>query len=434
MVGLGGGGSQGATRKGNIATLRYQDKAFGCRKIEGMGTVTGADGGAWNDVEPKSARRSTWREWYGWWIAAGTGIYLVLGGTLLVVLPDRLLANWFPDLSEQERAAHLGPAANAVLFALGGVIAVVGVGLSLSRHRQELKAAARDIVRLRDDQLREQARRDEASSQRRVETERALRERFVTTVNLLSDAAPINRQAALFALGALADDWDSFGKSDEVQVCIEVLAGYLRAPRSPEMLLPLSPEEQRLGGSDRGAAQRTAPQEVSVRQAGYTVIRNHLREGANHTWIGRQVNLSGAEIDFMVMLQGVTIGRGGHLNFARSKVFGSGNIHLGGARVVEHGILNFGGAEVFDGAQLFLGKSDISDQGLLNFRSARIAEGSEIFLRASTVGSGGQLNFMKANIESERTVPIASVELTRGGYVIRPDGRHLTNEDDAIAQ
>lgn len=385
-----------------------------------------------NEIRSVNPRRLRWWERGGWWIAAGVGAYLLLGGFLLVTVPDRLLADWFPTLSDQERAAYLGPAANAVLFALGGVIAVVGVGLSLSRHRQELKAGERDIIRLRDDQEREQARRDEGMTQRRFETERALRERFVTTVNLLSDPAPINRQAALFALGALADDWDSFGKPDEVQVCVEVLTGYLRAPRSGEMLLPLSEEEHwQLEGLDRRANQRTAPQEVSVRQAGYTVIRNHLREDANPRWTGRQVNLSGAEIDFPVSLQGITLDRRGHLNLARARVFGRGYVNLGGMHVSQDAVVNFGGATIAGESQVYFGKAEVYDRGQLNFRSARIIERGSVLLRASIVRAGGYINFGRAEIEHEGAVHLEVVTRGAGGYVVYPDGNRSAAVEDS---
>ncbi len=223
-----------------------------------------------------SSRPPLWHR-FGVWVTVGVVLYVIAGAILLVKVPDRLLAHWFPTLDESARAAFLGPAANVVLFGLGGTIALVGVGLSLSRHRQELEAAERDRQRLVDDQARERARQGEVDDQRRIDTERALRERFVTTVKLLSDPAPVNRQAALFALGALADDWHAFEKPDEVQVCIEVLTGYLRAPRTDDMLVPLTQEQlDTLSREERHAAQRTTAQEISVKQAGYTVIRNHL--------------------------------------------------------------------------------------------------------------------------------------------------------------
>lgn len=49
-------------------------------------------------------------------------------------------------------------------------------------------------------------------------------------VGLLVDKTPTTRQAALYGLGALADDWDVFGRSDEVQVYVEAITAHLRAP------------------------------------------------------------------------------------------------------------------------------------------------------------------------------------------------------------
>ncbi|QRY42338.1 hypothetical protein JVX92_14975 (plasmid) [Microbacterium hominis] len=105
---------------------------------------------------------------------------------------------------------------------------------------QELKTAANDHQCLVGDRERERSRRNEVRAQRRIDTERALRDRFVTMVKLLGDPAPVNRYAALIALGPLVDDWDAFGKPDEVQVCIEVLTRYLRAPITCSFPSPLN--------------------------------------------------------------------------------------------------------------------------------------------------------------------------------------------------
>ncbi len=333
------------------------------------------------------SRPPLWRR-FGVWVTVGVVLYIIGGAILLVKVPDRLLAHWFPTLDESARAAFLGPAANVVLFGLGGTIALVGVGLSLSRHRQELEAAERDRQRLVDDQARERARQDEVDVQRRIDTERALRERFVTTVKLLSDPAPVNRQAALFALGALADDWHAFGKPDEVQVCIEVLTGYLRAPRTDDMLVPLTQEQlDTLSREERHAAQRTTAQERSVKEAGYTVIRNHLAGQAAPHWHDRRIDLSGAHIDFRIGLQGATVS-------------GSGRMQLAGATVGPGGWVDLEGATISDGGQVNLGVATINS-GWVNLKGATISDGGKVDLTGVTVGDDAKVDLTSVTVSGD---------------------------------
>jgi hypothetical protein len=346
-----------------------------------------------------------WWKRFGVRVTAGVIVFVILGGVALLTVPDLLLRNWFPDLTSQKRAAFLGPATTTVLFALGGIIALVGVGLSLSRHRQELDAAARDRERLYDDQEREQARRDEVDAQRQIETERALRERFVTTVKLLSDPAPVNRQAALFALGALADDWDAFGKPDEVQVCIEVLTGYLRAPRSGEMLIPLTQiEDDQSDPSDRREAERTTPQEISVKQAGYTVIARHLQKDAAPHWRGRSLNLAGAHIDFDVDLNGVIITDRGSVNFSDATITNLGSVSLSSATITNLG-------------RLGLYSATITNRGWVNLFGATITNGGHVGLTSATITKGGSVALNKATITNRGLVSLFHATITETGMV-----------------
>ena len=341
------------------------------------------------DVGASSPRPPLWRR-FGVWVTIGVVLYVIAGAVLLVTVPDRLLAHWFPTLDESARAAFLGSAANVVLFGLGGTIALVGVGLSLSRHRQELEAAERDRQRLVDDRKREQARRDEVEAQRRIETERALRERFVTTVKLLSDPAPVNRQAALFALGALADDWDAFGKPDEVQVCIEVLTGYLRAPRTDDMLVPLTEEEHyQIEPAERRDAQRTIAQEVAVQQAGYTVIRNHLAGDAAPHWRDRLIDLAAAHIDFVLDLTDVTIGDDGAVDLKSATISDGGAVDLSGATISDGGVVYLSGATIRDDGAVYLSGATISDNGAVYLSGATISDGGGVGLtRAPNIDCG----------------------------------------------
>lgn len=374
------------------------------------------------------ARVPSWLKTFGALTATGVTAFLVIGGIVLVLVPDLLLQNWFPTLTDRERAKFLAPSANIVLFGLGGIIALVGVGLSLSRHRQELYAAERDRSRLVYDLQRERNRRDEVEAQRRIETERALRERFVTTVNLLSDESPVNRQAALFALGSLADDWDAFGAPHEVQVCIEVLTAYLRAPL-------------------RQGEVRTSPQEITVKQAGYSVISEHLRR-AEHSWNQRSISLAGVHIDFSIELSDVRLSEDGFVSLRGARVLEGGSVSLRKLRVeagqisfdhvtiekggnvsfydatFENSALSFGDVHVVDGGFVSFHKVRVADGGMMHFNNLTIADRSRMSISSATVAEGGTVFFGGAlvigdfaRIEEGGRVSFDRVTVEKGGRV-----------------
>ena len=206
----------------------------------------------------------------------------MIGAATLAFLPAALLDYWFPSLTDQEKAVYLGPSAQIVLLGLGGMIAVVGVALSLARHREELRASVRAEAALELDRAKERNRQEEVDRQRRTEDQRLLRERFVSSVDLLSDAESATRRSAgLYAIASVANAWIDLGRRDEAQVCIDVLCGYLRAPLGAG--LPATP-----------------PEELAVRRTGYELIRRHLiaNDLGVVPWRGFRFNLAGAYIDW----------------------------------------------------------------------------------------------------------------------------------------
>lgn len=133
----------------------------------------------------------------GWII--GAVIAISIGSVVaLVNIPGPLSNNWLEsvDLSEikdpQARVIQaIAPAAQTVLFAIGGLIALIGLALSLDRHALAVEQAKAD----RED---EATRIKEWSEQRRTEQERELRARFVSAVELLSDVdKATTRQAGM---------------------------------------------------------------------------------------------------------------------------------------------------------------------------------------------------------------------------------------------
>lgn len=368
------------------------------------------------DVSRSAPKELSWANRnYGWLVTAGVILYLAFALFAVINFPRELLNNWIPGLDQQEKSKLLGAAGNLVLLSAGGVVAVVGVGISLSRHHQELEAAQRDRDRLNDDRDRERARRDEVDAQRRVETERTLRERFVTTVQLLSDPSPVNRQAALFALGSLADDWDAFGKPDEVQVCIEVLTGYLRAPRSNDMLVELTAEEHHayVDDEERRFAQSTMPQEIAAKQAGYIVIRNHLQVGAAPGWHDRTLNLAGAHIDFAVDLTRIAL-TSGSVSFESARIVSNGHVRLDGMRAGERAMVSFDSATVARGDVTFH-SCHVEETGSLSFEGVGVVNGGHLDLRRARIR--GYLNFEDARLASEGKVMLSRAQIQGSGTV-----------------
>ncbi|MET7774063.1 pentapeptide repeat-containing protein [Nocardia sp. NPDC005366] len=64
----------------------------------------------------------------------------------------------------------------------------------------------------------------------RHERESALRDRYTSIATQIANESAAIRQAGVYALTALADDWHTFGEDDERQVCINLLQWYLRVP------------------------------------------------------------------------------------------------------------------------------------------------------------------------------------------------------------
>ncbi|MEU7214482.1 pentapeptide repeat-containing protein [Nocardia iowensis] len=58
----------------------------------------------------------------------------------------------------------------------------------------------------------------------------ALRDRFNTIASQIADSSPAIRLAGVYALIALADDWDAVGRGSEREVCVDLLRAYLRVP------------------------------------------------------------------------------------------------------------------------------------------------------------------------------------------------------------
>lgn len=199
-------------------------------------------------------------------------------------------------------------AAQAILFVLGGSIAVFGVAVSLSRHRRDLGSAELARQQHAFEQGKEEARVSEAEQTRIADVERTLRARFSDAVGLLSDSSSaVKRNAGLYAIANLADDWAAFGSSDQRQVCIDVLCGYLRAPVPP----------------------RSSEDELEVRRTGYALIRSHLADTAGSPdWSECVFPLQGIRVDHEVDLHGLHLGDRAQLLLDGARVTAPGRLRL----------------------------------------------------------------------------------------------------------
>ncbi|WP_221281162.1 pentapeptide repeat-containing protein [Prescottella equi] len=122
------------------------------------------------------------------------------------------------------------------------------------------------------------------------ERESSLRERYTTAATQLADPNPAIREAGVYAIAALTDDWFRFGRStdqfelagSEQQVCLNLLCSYLRA--------------NRMVGAN-ATSDQDAKQEVAVRRTVVAVLRERLKRWREQGVA--TVDLSGADLQRM---------------------------------------------------------------------------------------------------------------------------------------
>jgi uncharacterized protein YjbI with pentapeptide repeats len=318
----------------------------------------------------------------------------------------------------------------AVVGGIGGVVA-----LTVAYRRQHLGEAA--------------DRREEAKERR--EDTKVYNDRFAKAAELLGSEKAAVRLAAVYALSALADDWN-----DGRQTCIDVLCAYLRMPYTPpDEPAPAEPPVAAGGPTLRGKLRARmrrptppAPEPAATgdddrerreqRQVRHTVIRlipDHLRQPEHpHTWTGHNLDFSGAVLDGAdfsgTVFSGGTVSfacarfSGGTVSFACAR-FSGGTVSFAGARFSEVTV-SFAGAQfcgdvVFDdahfstGAVLFLGAAQLLD-GRLSFSHAQVC-GGRILLNGADL-AGGRVSFAGAQL-SRGTVSFANVKFSRGWLQFR---------------
>lgn len=350
------------------------------------------------------------RPWFprGPWLWGSAIVFVLLGAFILWQVPGPLLDHWVDPSDDDEQRKLLGSAAQIVLLSLGGVIAVVGVALSIARHGQSLEAAEFETQRQQFEEERESTRRAEFVEQQQLESrrersrlsevrdqrisdhEQVLRARFVTAVDLLSAGERIKRIAGLYALASVADAWVVARRHDEVQVCIDVLCGYLRAAS------PADPV-------DRGV-------EAGVRRTGFDLIRAHLTTTAQDgpgLWTGHRFSLAGAPIWYDVDLSGVECAEETEVDLSGSIIWDAAAVHFLRATVRDQATISFASVRLREQGKLLMLRARVRDNGRLLFSSALIASTGALSLEELDMTGDAFMELTQTHVEEDGTLNLA---------------------------
>ncbi len=189
-------------------------------------------------------------------------------------------------------------------------------------------------------------------------------ERFAAAAEQLASEQAANRLAGVYAMAALADDWDA-GR----QTCVDVLCAYVRMPYEPP------PHRAERDAAEPGRFQSVIEERL-VRHTVTDVIGEHLRaepvEG--RTWHWCDFNFNGATLDDGDFRNARFLGFASfaYARFPRSMVNFTGAVFAGPFNFRRATI--DGGDVVFDSAEFHrnstFAEMTVSDGGLF-FRSAK---------------------------------------------------------------
>ena len=217
----------------------------------------------------------------------------------------------------------------------------------------------------------------------------AFNERFNTIITQIGDDQAAVRLAGIYAMAALADDWQA-----NRQACIDVLCAYLRTPYEPDP-----------GGEHDAAEQLEFQGSREARHSAILVIAERLRKGAAVSWQGADLDFTGVVFDGGDF-SGVVFS-GGRVNFSRAAFaigtsrfnlaeFSGGSVSFEGAKF-SGGTVYFGGA-VFSGGAVYFGGSKFTGSavrldyaefsgGTVSFEGAGFSGGTVSFEGAEFSGS-----------------------------------------------
>ncbi|XVV03730.1 pentapeptide repeat-containing protein [Actinosynnema sp. CA-248983] len=212
------------------------------------------------------------------------------------------------------------------LAVVGGLGAVVA--LAVAYRRQQVSEAAHDI----------------ATRQEERDDVKLLNERYAKAAEQLGHDSFAVRLAGVYAMGALADDWER-----QRQTCVEVLCGYLRSP---------------FDETDRA--------EREVRQA---IITTLLDYSSRHKWRGVEMDFRGAELGDVDLSERVFYG---DISFDFARFAG---------KVADFSETRFFGTTTFRGASFAAGRTSFwgvtAFRAVLDFSAATFSGDVVDFSRAT---------------------------------------------------
>ncbi|MFI7001402.1 pentapeptide repeat-containing protein [Nocardia sp. NPDC050175] len=173
--------------------------------------------------------------------------------------------------------AGASPAFGQPLATLLGGAGVLAAGLLAYFNGQHSRAQTE--AHHKADMDRERERHAEDSRRAQVST---LRDRYTAIAAQIADTnSAAIRQAGVYALTALADDWHAFGEDDERQVCINLLQWYLRVP------FPVGDDPEKPDLSER-----------EIRQTIVGILTERRRRPAEHpkSWATTVISLHQASL------------------------------------------------------------------------------------------------------------------------------------------
>lgn len=301
--------------------------------------------------------------------------------------PAVLLEHWAgaSELEGTDRAQATLQIAQIVAVAIGGMIAIIGVAISVSRHHEEVASSRRDQERLR------------------AEREQDLRSRYVSAVELLADSnRPVKQMAGLHALGSLADDWQDASREDELQMCIDTICDFLRQP-------PTS--------NTHDTVDQRSEDKVVVHTIGYEIIRRHLHPDAVNHWGSQSFRLAGLVISHPIDLNHIKLSAEGNINLSKARITGNGAVNLDGAIIEHKASVHLSRAVIEKGARVSLGGAVITDDGRLHITRAIIQDSGSVNLGRVTVKKGGRLDFGQSTIRRGGSVRFGRAEVAERGRI-----------------
>jgi len=244
------------------------------------------------------------------------------------------------------------------------------VGLVVAYRRQQTAEESQDLAVRAEDRIaagqREDSRRDDT---------RLLNERFTSASQQLGSERAAIRLAGIYAMAALADDWEA-----QRQTCVDVLCGYFR-----------------MSSRNEGNARNGEPDE-EVWKAIFQVIRDHLVENARTRWSGLRFNFRGARFTGQdlskIMLDG-----------SEKFDFRDSIVTAEGLTLVQSNFLK--GDIDFEGATI---------EGCLNFAATALRREFSINVDGLKLGRGGRLHFNYANLQHKAIINLG-VHLGEEGLV-----------------